>query len=158
MKRSLPLRFKGHTRQAAVGNDGNVHVGDSVFRIVPAADGAWHVTEPSGATRLVHVASSREGHWVHVDGNVYWIEAGHAERAGGYAADAVGGLTAPMPATVLSIVAPAGTHVAEGEVVLILEAMKMELPIRAPQSGTVTAIHCSEGQLVQPGIPLVEIA
>jgi biotin carboxyl carrier protein len=55
-------------------------------------------------------------------------------------------------------VAPAGTRVEAGAVVLVLEAMKMELPIRAPREGTVTAIHCSEGQRVQPGMALAEIS
>jgi biotin carboxyl carrier protein len=36
--------------------------------------------------------------------------------------------------------------------------MKMELPVRAPRDGIVSAIHCREGELVQPGVTLVEIA
>jgi biotin carboxyl carrier protein len=40
----------------------------------------------------------------------------------------------------------------------MLEAMKMELPLRAPHDGVVRAVHCTPGQLVQPGIPLVELA
>jgi biotin carboxyl carrier protein len=35
--------------------------------------------------------------------------------------------------------------------------MKMELPIRAPRSGRVTALHCAKGDLVQPGVNLLEI-
>jgi len=38
----------------------------------------------------------------------------------------------------------------------VLEAMKMELPIRAPHDGTIAAVHCREGELVQPGTVLVE--
>jgi biotin carboxyl carrier protein len=63
-----------------------------------------------------------------------------------------------MPATVLSVVANVGQAVTAGETVLILEAMKMELPVRAPRDGVVSAIHCREGELVQPGVTLVEIA
>ena len=66
-------------------------------------------------------------------------------------------LAAPMPATVLSVVAEAGQAVKAGDTVLILEAMKMELPVRAPRDGVVSAIHCSEGELVQPGVTLVDI-
>jgi 3-methylcrotonyl-CoA carboxylase alpha subunit len=168
MNGSFTLRFKGETRQAAVASDGIVHVGpgpgapagvwDGAFRVAPSAHGAWRVTDPSGATRLVHVAASRGGHWVHVDGDVFWIEAGPAERPGEQPSGASGGLSAPMPATVLSIVAREGSHVAAGDVVLVLEAMKMELPVRAPHAGTIKAIRCSEGDLVQPGVPLAEIA
>jgi biotin carboxyl carrier protein len=40
---------------------------------------------------------------------------------------------------------------------VILEAMKMELPIRADTDGTVASVSCKPGDLVQPGVPLVEI-
>jgi biotin carboxyl carrier protein len=158
MNDRFTLRFKGEVTQVVVGHDDRVHVRDAAFHVAAAVQEAWRVTEPSGSTRLVHVASSREGHWIHVDGDVFLMQSGHADPPVGSATDLLGGLTAPMPATVLSIVAPAGTHVATGDVVLILEAMKMELPIRAPREGTVAAIHCTEGQLVQPGIALVEIS
>jgi biotin carboxyl carrier protein len=62
-----------------------------------------------------------------------------------------------MPATVLSILAPVGQTVRSGDVVLMLEAMKMELAVRAPRGGVVTAVHCRTGELVQPGVTLVEI-
>ncbi|MFM8533354.1 MAG: biotin/lipoyl-containing protein [Acidimicrobiia bacterium] len=40
---------------------------------------------------------------------------------------------------------------------IVLEAMMIELPNNAPRSGVVTAIHCATGELVQPGISLLEI-
>ena len=64
---------------------------------------------------------------------------------------------APMPATVVSIAAKPGHTVKEGDTVIVLEAMKMELPIKAPRSGVVKAVHCAQGELVQPGINLLEI-
>ena len=45
----------------------------------------------------------------------------------------------------------------EGETVIVLEAMKMELPIKAPRSGVVKAVHCAKGDLVQPGVNLLEL-
>jgi biotin carboxyl carrier protein len=41
--------------------------------------------------------------------------------------------------------------------VIVLEAMKMELPIRAPADATVMAVHCREGELVQPDAALIEL-
>ena len=41
-------------------------------------------------------------------------------------------------------------------VLIMLEAMKMELPIKAPRDGRVMAIACRPGELVQPGVPLIE--
>jgi biotin carboxyl carrier protein len=64
---------------------------------------------------------------------------------------------APMPATVVSINTAVGQTVSEGDTVIVLEAMKMELPIKAPRAGLVKAIHCAKGELVQPGINLLEL-
>ena len=52
----------------------------------------------------------------------------------------------------------AGNAVRKGDTVIILEAMKMELPVRTSREGIVTAVHCTEGELVQPDTVLVEIA
>lgn len=49
-------------------------------------------------------------------------------------------VTAPMPGTVLNVVAPVGTAVKAGDVILILEAMKMENDIVAPVDGTVASV------------------
>jgi biotin carboxyl carrier protein len=67
-------------------------------------------------------------------------------------------MSAPMPGIVLKILVSVGQQVAKGTPLLILEAMKMEHQIVAPRDGTVAAIRCTEGELVQPGVDLVEIA
>ena len=64
---------------------------------------------------------------------------------------------APMPATVVAINPPPGRRVNEGDTLIVLEAMKMELPIKAPRSGVVKAVHCAKGDLVQPGVNLLEL-
>jgi biotin carboxyl carrier protein len=51
-----------------------------------------------------------------------------------------------------------GDDVVEGETLVVLEAMKMELPLRAPKAGRVAEIRCTPGELVQPGTPLVELS
>ena len=66
-------------------------------------------------------------------------------------------MTAPMPATVLKVLVTAGSQVKKGETLVILEAMKMELPLRAPADAIVTAVGCHEGELVQPDAVLVEL-
>jgi 3-methylcrotonyl-CoA carboxylase alpha subunit len=63
-----------------------------------------------------------------------------------------------MPATVVRVMAGAGARVARGETLVMLEAMKMELPVRAPRDGVVRAVHCKEGELVQPGVTLIDLA
>ena len=60
-----------------------------------------------------------------------------------------GDIVSPMPGKVFKLVAQPGEQVAEGQVVMILEAMKMENEIVAPQAGTVDAILVKEGDLVE---------
>jgi 3-methylcrotonyl-CoA carboxylase alpha subunit len=62
----------------------------------------------------------------------------------------------PMPATVVAVHASAGQAVNEGDTLVLLEAMKMELPIRAPRAGVVKSVNCAPGELVQPGVNLIE--
>lgn len=63
-----------------------------------------------------------------------------------------------MPATVVSVEVAPGAAVRHGDTLIILEAMKMELPIRATADGIVKAVHCKAGDLVQPGVALIEMA
>jgi biotin carboxyl carrier protein len=58
-------------------------------------------------------------------------------------------LSAPMPATVIRVLVAAGSRVKKGETVVLLEAMKMELPIRSLSDGTIAAVRCREGELVR---------
>lgn len=66
-------------------------------------------------------------------------------------------LSASIPAVVSEILVKAGQEVKIGDKLILLESMKMILPIQAPWAGTVTAINCVPGQAVQPGVQLVEI-
>lgn len=60
-------------------------------------------------------------------------------------------ITAPMPGTILKVVANAGDNVKRGQVLVILEAMKMENEIVAPSDGTVASINVSKGASVNAG-------
>ncbi len=66
-------------------------------------------------------------------------------------------VTAPMPGRVVKINVKVGDHVEAGEVVLTVEAMKMENPVHAPVAGVVKAIHVREGDNVNPDECLMEI-
>ena len=66
-------------------------------------------------------------------------------------------VTAPMPGKILGVKASAGQAVKKGQVILILEAMKMENEIVAPQDGTVATINVSVGDSVEPGATLATL-
>ena len=63
----------------------------------------------------------------------------------------------PMPGNILKINVAQGQAVKEGDVLIVLEAMKMENEIVAPRSGSVAQIAVSKGQVVETGTPLVVI-
>ncbi|MBV1774146.1 acetyl/propionyl/methylcrotonyl-CoA carboxylase subunit alpha [Burkholderiaceae bacterium DAT-1] len=102
---------------------------------------------------------------VFADGNLTLIRDGHNLTlhpfnpllAGLEQVDAGGGLTAPMPGTVVAVHVEAGQVVEKGDALLILEAMKMEHTIVAPQAGKVGAIFYQKGEQVSEGAALIEI-
>ena len=66
-------------------------------------------------------------------------------------------VSAPMPGTILKVNVTNGQAVKEGDVLVILEAMKMENEIMAPKAGTVTQVVVTKGSSVDTGAPLVVI-
>jgi 3-methylcrotonyl-CoA carboxylase alpha subunit len=66
-------------------------------------------------------------------------------------------LTAPMPGTVVRVLVSEGDEVEEGQLLLVLEAMKMEQPVAAPHAGRVASLPYGEGALVPGGAVLAEI-
>ncbi|PZP22576.1 acetyl/propionyl/methylcrotonyl-CoA carboxylase subunit alpha [Pseudomonas kuykendallii] len=69
-----------------------------------------------------------------------------------------GGLTAPMNGSIVRVLVEPGQAVEAGTALVVLEAMKMEHSIRAPQAGTVKALYCGEGDMVGEGAVLVELS
>ncbi len=69
-----------------------------------------------------------------------------------------GGLTTPLPGVVVAVSVKPGQQVAAGDVLMIVEAMKMEHTITAPHAGTVKAIHCAPGDRVPEGKALLELS
>ena len=66
-------------------------------------------------------------------------------------------VTAPMPGTVLELLVAAGDRVVARQTLVVLEAMKMELPLAAPFDATVSSVHVAEGDRVGGGTLLVEL-
>jgi 3-methylcrotonyl-CoA carboxylase alpha subunit len=124
-------------------------VGPGIYRV-----------ECEGRSEIVYVAGMPGDRWAFWNGRIF--RRGTSEQLPHGAEPtrrAVAlSLTAPMPATVLKVLVTPGLQVKKGDTVIVLEAMKMELPVRTSRDGIVTAVHCREGELVQPDTVLVEIA
>jgi biotin carboxyl carrier protein len=154
-------------------------IGESSFGLIAEPDGRVVVTPDHGSPhearvhylghgrvevvgdqgrRLAYVVEDEATRWVFLDGRVFEVmlddaarparrprRAGHEE------------LTAPMPASVVRVLVTPGQRVERGATLVVLEAMKMELPLKAPHEAIVAAVRCAEGELVQPGTALVEL-
>ena len=107
---------------------------------------------------------------VNVNGTVYEVELEEmtgapaaapvaAPAPSAAAAPAAGGekVTSPMPGTILSVNVAAGDAVKRGQVLMILEAMKMENEIMCPCDGTVTSVSVTKGAAVESGTLLCTI-
>lgn len=66
-------------------------------------------------------------------------------------------INAPMPGNILGIHVKTGDQVTKGQVLLVLEAMKMENEIMAPADGTVSQVYAAEGAAVNTGDPLIAL-
>jgi biotin carboxyl carrier protein len=104
-----------------------------------------------------------EGNQVVVGGIAYGLEvAGLDEaraptRVSAATPAGEGAVTAIMPGKIIRVLVDAGDEVAEGDVICILEAMKMENELKAPKDGTVKKLHAQPGQDVEMGAVLAEI-
>ena len=154
--RILGDRAAGRT----LASGGPVRIGDGVFLV-----------DTAGCSEVVYVAGSGDRTSAFWNGRVFSAPParanvvrsvrlqpdGHPTQASATTSGALQVLTAPMPGTVLRILVQPGARVQKGEAVLILEAMKMELPLRALEDASVMAVRCREGELVQADAVLVEL-
>ena len=98
-----------------------------------------------------------------IDGQTFEVqvegEEGPATRARrtGSRKSKSGNVSTTIPGKVVTIEVAVGQSVREGDVVLVLEAMKMQNEVAAPISGTVTEINCAAGENVEANVPLIII-
>ena len=140
------------------------------------APGTEPAQAPAAAASVSAPAGAPETYAVKVDGRVYEVEVGPAGSisavrdaaapaaapapAAPAAAPAGSGepVAAPLAGNVFKVLAKKGTQVAAGEVLLIMEAMKMETEVRAARSGQVVDVLVKEGDAVSVGDALVSLA
>lgn len=115
--------------------------------------------EVNGQTKTAFVQRIGETLWVHLDGETFTYEPekrGSKKRkvgAGKSAADAI----APMPGKITKVAVAEGVEVTVGQLLIVLEAMKMEYSLKAAVSGKVKSVKCKVGDQVSLGQLLVGI-
>jgi biotin carboxyl carrier protein len=148
---ALRISHRGREYDVEVLADSRVRVDGAVVEVRRERDGTVRVDG------VVAWAAAANGvRWVFLDGQVYEFSE-YQPKGRARASAHEGALAAPMPATVRRILVAVGDRVTRGDPLVVLEAMKMELPVRATTSGTIRALLCREGELVQPGVTLLEI-
>ena len=119
-------------------------------------NGRFEIVDGAGR-RLAYAVRSGSTTWVHIDGRVHVIGSPGASGRSSRRRDDEHALAAPMPATVAAVHVAPGQQVAAGDTLITLEAMKMELAIKAPRDGRIRGVACQAGDLVQAGVPLIEL-
>jgi oxaloacetate decarboxylase (Na+ extruding) subunit alpha len=130
-------------------------------RVTRVGDGLYRVVT-DGRSELVYVAGPAGDRWAFSNGQVFrggFDDLGPASVAAraGKRASSTQAIAAPMPATVLQVHVKPGDHVKRGDVLVVLEAMKMELPLRATGDAVVASVLCREGELVPADAVLVTL-
>ena len=114
------------------------------------------IVEIEGIPKFAHVARVGDDWWIHLDGRAHVVKG--YEKGSQKGQDSDSGLTAPMPGTILEVLVKKGQRVREGQTLMVMEAMKMEHKIQAPSNGEVSLIHFQEGDRVDMGSALIELA
>ena len=147
------FKFAGETVEVTVARDSERwHLGDLEYQIM--TDGRLKITV-NRVGKFAHAAKVGDVWWVHLDGHVFCIE---KTEPGSNSDDAEGGMVAPMPGKILEVLVEQGQSVASGDLLLVMEAMKMEHRIVANVDGVIAMMNLKEGDQVQQGDVLVEIS
>ena len=127
-----------------------------VFTTSPADDGSFDLTIDGMKSRVTAVV---EGHELYVRTrhgrfDLHWVD-----PFGGETEEQVGEdkIVAPLPGTVVALLAEEGATLEKGAAILTLEVMKMEQTLRAPFAGVLKKIKCKVGDIVGEGVELAEV-
>ncbi len=114
----------------------------------------------AGRSEPVTVAVEGDAVYIHLEGRAWRVDFVDAvERyahSGHHGADDV--ISAPMPGSVVAVNVAAGETVAAGQVIMVIESMKLETAIKAPRAGSIETIHVAQGSTFNKGAPLVALA
>ncbi|MDH0098654.1 biotin/lipoyl-binding protein, partial [Pseudomonas sp. GD04158] len=122
-----------------------------------ASDGRWLTLELDGVRRRQAYHLEGERLWLYGEhGNLELLDVTH-EPAGGQNAASSGAVKAPMDGAIVDVLIAEGASVSKGQLLVVLEAMKMEHPLKAGVDGIVRRVGVSQGDQVKSRQLLVEI-
>lgn len=143
------------------GNGFEARTGEQVlsFTVRELGGGRIELVFPDRSV-ILETAIDGDVRWVAMHGRMYELrrESRSRKRSRGGADLSEGSMRAPMPGQVRAVSVSVGDQVTRGQVLLVLEAMKMEIRIQSPVEGVVVALPVSEGEQVDKGQVVVEVA
>lgn len=164
MKTEFTYQIGDKIRTVAVEREGDcfqVTVGEASYEVRAQRPEHGRLNLQVGDRRLrAHVAHDGLRRYVAMAGQTWMLERPQPQqrgRGGATGRPGAGSLEAAMPGLVLDVLVAEGDQVEQGQPLVLLSAMKMELRIAAPAAGRVTKIHCQPGQVVERGQVLVDI-
>ena len=129
---------------------------ESHFRVLGVDPDGLSVEDAEGMRRRARIVVDGSRHHVHVDGEA--ITLAERPRFPMKTAEApAGACTAPMPGKVVKVLVDSGQAVTAGDVLVVLEAMKMEHSVTAPTDGSVESVRAAVGEQVEEGAVLVVV-
>jgi len=160
MSRPLALRHEAASIDAALTLRGRSVVLDRDgrrFEATFAREGSWIDVRSGDRTERCAVARSGRGVWVALAGTTWFFEIEHREAGSRGASIAADEIRAPMTGRVVAVAAVPGAETREGDLLLTIEAMKMEFKLTAPENGSVLEVMCAPGDRVELGQLLVRL-
>lgn len=161
MKREL--LFNGEAVEFSVDSaaDGvvlSLHDSKHDVTIQELSPGRWMFRNAHGQ-QVVRCARAKDRIWVWLSGKTFEFAVLSEERGGvAHRGEAQHEVRAPMPGTLVKLLVSKGDTVEEGQIVAVVEAMKMEHPLRAPRAGTVEATRGTPGSIVDADAIVISFA
>ena len=115
---------------------------------------SWVTIDVEGKATRCAMVRTAQGVWIAWPGGSGFFGRAQRETSELASQDEI---RAPMTAKVVQVDCSVGDTVAEGDLLVVLEAMKMEYRLTAPHAGVVEAVHCAESDLVDLGVTLVSL-